>query len=169
MPKFIVEQLALYPADPEAAIELLTEMGAGDWARDHVVADGNVFGQFGRNEADLAFAYEMGTDKKLELEVLNYTDGANWMDDNRTNIAANRVSHIGMHCSADELADWREFFSERGIGVAQEVLTQSHTNPHIAGKRWYQYVIFDTLPILGVDVKFIVRQSAAPNAEADNE
>lgn len=158
MPKFIVEQLALYPSDPQAAIELLTEMGAGDWARDHVVADGNVFGEVGKNEADLAFAYEMGTQKKLELEVLHYTKGQNWMDDNRTNIAPHRVSHIGMHVSREELEKWREFFAERGIGIAQEVFTESHTNPHIAGKRWYNYVIFDTLPILGVDVKFIVRQ-----------
>lgn len=165
MPKFVIEQLALYPADPAAAIELLTEMGAGEWARDHVVANGQVFGEVGQNEADLAFAYEMGTPKPLELEVLNYTEGQNWMEDNRTNISPHRVSHIGMHCSAAELEEWREFFNNRGIAVAQEVLTESHTNPHIAGKRWYNYVIFDTLPILGVDVKFIVRHDQQPRGE----
>ena len=41
--------------------------------------------------------------------------------------------------------------------MAQEVMTESHTNPVIAGKRTYNYVIFDTKEILGVDVKFIVR------------
>jgi hypothetical protein len=46
--------------------------------------------------------------------------------------------------------------------VAQEVLTQSHTNPVISGKRWYNYVIFDTKDILGVDLKFIVRKEHAP-------
>ena len=46
---------------------------------------------------------------------------------------------------------------ERGIKVAQEVFTKSHTNPVIAGKRKYNYVIFDTKEILGVDLKFIVR------------
>ena len=156
MLKFKIEQLALCPADPAAAKELLTAMGAGAWAEDHVVAHGSVFGEEGRNEADLAFDYELF--KGSELEVLHYTEGPNWM-----RAAPNTVSHIGMHCSHEELLRWREFFDARGIGVAQEVLTESHTNPHIAGKRWYNYVIFDTRPILGVDVKFIVRRWEAPN------
>ena len=62
-----------------------------------------------------------------------------------------------MHCSADDLIEWRVFFQSRGIDVAQEVMTESHTNPVIAGKRSYNYVIFDTKDILGVDLKFIVR------------
>ena len=69
----------------------------------------------------------------------------------------NSVSHLGMHCTADELELWQEFFAERGIGIAQEVVTDSHTNPVISGKRLYNYVIFDTKEILGVDLKFIVR------------
>ena len=67
-----------------------------------------------------------------------------------------------MHCSAEELVQWRAFFAERDIPVAQEVFTESHTNPVIAGQRWYNYVIFDTKDILGVDLKFIVRL-AEPN------
>ena len=64
-----------------------------------------------------------------------------------------------MHCTADELLGWRDFFKKRDIPVAQEVVTESHTNPVIAGKRTYNYVIFDTKEILGVDVKFIVRKN----------
>lgn len=153
--KFRIEQLALCPRDPEAAKKLLTEMGAGKWAEDHVIARGEVFGDKCRNEADLAFEYELF--KGNEVEVLHYTDGNNWMK-----FAPNTVSHLGMHCSADELLKWREFFRVRDIPVAQEVLTESHTNPHIAGTRWYNYVIFDTRDILGVDVKFIVRLDAQP-------
>jgi hypothetical protein len=62
-----------------------------------------------------------------------------------------------MHCTADELLKWRKFFRDRGIQIAQEVFTDSHSNPAIAGKRSYNYVIFDTRKILGVDLKFIVR------------
>lgn len=151
---FRIEQVALCPANPAAAIELLTAMGAEEWARDHVRAEGRVFGDPGQNEADLAFNYDMLHGAR-ELEVLHYTNGPNWMD-----LRVSSVSHLGMHCSAAELADWREFFAERGISVAQEVMTQSHTNPTIAGERWYNYVIFDTNDILGVDVKFIVRRDS---------
>lgn len=155
--KFEIEQLAFYPADPAAAKELLTAMGHADWAEDHVVATGEVFGRHGReNEADLSFNYS-ALDKARELEVLHYTSGENWME-NRTGATPRRVSHIGMHCTEQELDDWKVFFGDRKIKVAQEVFTHSHTNPVIKGKREYHYVIFDTYDILGVDVKFIVRK-----------
>lgn len=148
---FEIEQVALCPANPDAAIELLSAMGMSEWAHDHVAARGAVLGGVAVNEANLAFNYQ-GLEKSHELEVLYYTKGANWMQDRLP-----RVSHLGMHCSEEDLAEWLAFFSERGIRVIQEVNTFSHTNPHIAGKRTYHYVIFDTYPILGVDIKFIVR------------
>ena len=151
--KFQIEQVALYPPSPEKAIKLLKEMGAEDWARDHVVAKGRVYAQKGlENEANLAFNYDMLTEAN-ELEVLEYTDGDNWMRYNGT-----RVSHLGMHCSEEELDEWKEFFKARNIDLAQEVHTSSHTNPVIKGKRLYHYAIFDTFPILSVDIKFIVRR-----------
>jgi len=151
--KFFIEQIALCPANPAAARKLLEEIGAVEWHEDKVVAEGNVFGEFGTNIANLSFNYDM-LEKANELEILDYTSGNNWMNyDQRPN----SVSHLGMHCSAEELAKWREFFAERNIGIAQEVFTQSHTNPVIKDKRKYNYVIFDTKSILGVDLKFIVR------------
>lgn len=162
MPDFKIEQIALYPPDPAAAKKLLGEMGAGEWANDIVVATGEVFGERGTNVADLAFDYTLGADreKALELEVLHYRAGRNWMDDGVSQRP--RVSHLGMHCSEAELRGWDTFFRNRGIGVAQAVVTESHANPAIAGKRWYKYVIFDTYPILGVDIKFIVRRDTPP-------
>lgn len=161
--QFKIEQIALCPRDPEAAIELLTAMGLKDWAHDHVVALGHVNKSATtpvRNAANLAFSYE-GFSEKRELEVLHYTDGANWMGGEKP-----RVSHLGMHCSHEDLERWREFFMGRGIPVAQEVNTWSHTNPVIAGKRWYHYCIFETYDILGVDIKFIVRRNAMPEGLA---
>lgn len=151
---FRIEQVALCPTDPAAAIALLTRMGAGEWARDHVKASGNVFGAGGTNEADLAFDYEMLKGAN-ELEVLHYTDGTNWMER-----SPNTVSHLGMHCSAKELLRWRKFMADEGFKEAQSVRTFSHTNPVIKGKRSYNYVIYDTRAVLGVDIKFIVRLEA---------
>lgn len=157
--KFTIEQIAICPSDPSAAKDLLRDMGAVEWSEDHVVADGWVFGYPSRNEADLSFNYDLVGGN--EFEVLHYTQGPNWMDDREAKNdwprRVNSVSHLGMHCTDEELFAWREFFSERGISIAQEVVTESHTNPVIAGKRNYNYVIFDTKSILGVDLKFIVR------------
>ena len=93
---------------------------------------------------------------------MHYTQGNNWMNDM---FRRNSVSHLGMHCTAKELTQWREFFASRDIPVAQEVMTQSHTNPVISGKRNYNYVIFDTKEILGVGLKFIVRIDVLPQGE----
>jgi len=150
--KFTIEQIAIVPKDPVAAKKLLSEIGAVEWAEDHVVATGNVFGNKGTNEANLSFNYDLFSGK--EFEVLDYTSGRNWIDYRGER---NTVSHLGMHCTAEELLHWREFFKARDIKVAQEVFTDSHTNPVIAGLRSYNYVIFDTKEILGVDLKFIVR------------
>lgn len=152
--QFKIEQIAICPANPEAAIALLTAMGAAEWAKDHVVANGRVYGQEGRNEADLAFNYDMFGGK--EFEVLNYTEGNNWMLHPER---INSVSHLGMHTTEEELALWKEFFAERSIAVAQEVFTESHTNPFLVDNgRKYHYCIFDTKGILGVDLKFICRK-----------
>jgi len=72
------------------------------------------------------------------------------------------VSHIGMHCTEEELERFRQKLNTMGIKVAQEVFTRSHTNEFlIEQKRKYHYVIFDTRAILGVDLKFIVRRENA--------
>lgn len=166
--KFILEQLAICPPDREKAIKLLKEIGLTKWTEDLVVAEGQVFGGAkATNVADLAFNYQTADDghgnpppnsKPLEFEVLNYRTGDHWMRAHEPS-----ASHLGMHVSNSELHDWRRFFAMRSIGVAQEVDTLSHNNPIIAGKRFYKYVIFNTRPILGIDLKFIVRRDVEAN------
>lgn len=150
--QFKIEQIAICPTDPAKAKQLLRDLGALEWAEDHVVALGEVFGMDVHSEANLSFNYEIFAGK--EFEVLEYTDGDNWL---KYGNRQNSVSHLGMHVTPAELLLWRKFFEDRGIKVAQEVVTQSHTNPVISGKRVYNYAIFDTKHILGVDLKFIVR------------
>ena len=170
--KFKIEQVALCPKDPARAIAFLTAIGLEEWSHDVVIAHGPVYGGIpDLNKANLAFNYQatrglpaqphgiQDAPKPLELEVLHYVKGDNWMQRRGPS-----VSHLGMHCSQDELLDWRKAFAAQGVAVAQEVFTQLHTNPLIAGQRWYNYVIFDTREILGVDLKFIVRYSEKPIA-----
>jgi hypothetical protein len=154
--KFFIEQIALCPPNPDRARALLAELGLTEWVHDHVNASGAVFGTPGRNAADLSFNYEntRPEGKPLELEVLHYTSGPNWM----AGMGA-AVSHLGMHCTAEELEAFRRKFAAMSVKVAQEVFTESHTNPFLLKTgRKYQYVIFDTRAILGVDLKFIVRR-----------
>lgn len=158
VPKFQIQQIALCPTNPALAMELLSALGLSEWFGDVVSAHGEVYSVVEPDsQAELNFNYQAGgsdpeASKPLELEVLHYTKGTNWMAAHQP-----RVSHLGMHCTEEELAQYREFFAERGISVAQELHTDNHTNPVIVCKRKYHYVIFDTYDILGVDLKFIVR------------
>ncbi len=136
-------------------MQFLADIGIDSWVDDEVTAEiiemNSFFGRRRtRNTAKLSFNYSALSGN--ELEVLTYERGPNWMK-GRTP----RASHIGMHCTAEELTEWREFMAKRDIRVAQEVETVHHTNPAIANKRRYNYVVFDTAWLIGVDLKFIVR------------
>ena len=63
-----------------------------------------------------------------------------------------------MHCSAEELEKMeRIFFTREQLKFLKRFLQTHIPILVIAGKRSYNYVIFNTRPILGVDLKFIVR------------
>lgn len=174
MPAFKIEQIALSIPNAQRAQDFLAKIGLTEWFHDHVVAKGHVFQEHPykgshdeeTNEADLRFNYQAGNGsddgagKPLELEILSYTKGENWIEENVSELDAheNQVSHLGMHVTAEELEGWRDFFYAEDISVAQEVNTESHTNPAIKDTRRYKYVIFDTRDIIGVDLKFIVRK-----------
>lgn len=167
MPQFKIEQIALYPENSVRARNFLAKLGMSEWFHDDVVARGSVHTERDcENEAHLAFNYQAGngTDadavKPLELEVLTYTDGENWMDvamDCGEVGKFGAVSHLGMHVTEEQLVEFDQVMRDEGISVAQRVVTKSHTNPAIKDSRRYKYVIYDTRFLIGVDLKFIVR------------
>lgn len=156
MTQFKIEQIALYPKDPKAAKALLLALGLSAWVEDTVAARGTVIDKpyTVYNVANLSFNYEAAPDNgKLELEILDYKIGDHWMARR-----AQSVSHLGMHCTEEELDGFKAKFAELKIPVAQEVNTEAHSNPAIKDSRRYHYCIFATRNILGVDLKFIVRK-----------
>jgi len=102
--KFEIQQIALNAPDSDVAIEILRDLGLTSWVTDVVTATGAINGSNGTNIAELNFNYQAGSGsdveagKPLELEVLNYTKGNNWLE-NRPHC----VSHLGMHVTNDEL------------------------------------------------------------------
>lgn len=164
MPQFKIEQLALAldPKREDLALKFLARCGIKDWTNDMVKATGTVYATSGKNEAHLRFNYDAFSGK--ELELLKYEKGPNWLQHSAQLPA---VSHIGMHCSEDDLADWRVVMAEFEIRLAQEVWTDSHSNPRIAGCRRYHYVIYNTRGLIGVDMKFIVRRIVNQDEEDD--
>lgn len=153
-----IEQLAIACKNPEKVIGALsTVFGAGQWSEDTVVARGKVHGFPTENQASLNFNYQIGP---FEFELLNYEHGNNWhtyVCNEEGNKAENFLSHLGVHI--DDPADFEHTYKvlQEQFNIAQEVVTQSHTNEAIKDLRRYRYVIFDSRKILGFDLKIIQR------------
>jgi Glyoxalase/Bleomycin resistance protein/Dioxygenase superfamily len=153
-----IDQVAIVCRDSAATRAALDRIFSGEdtcltWHKDTVHATGNVFGNHDTgNIANLSFNYELMANR-LEFEVLQYVEGANWHDTAMHPTPG--FSHLGMH--VDDVSWWVAHMSELGYKVAQQVVTDSHTNPAIKNSRRYQYVIFDTRETIGFDLKLIQR------------
>ena len=151
-----IEQIAFGAKDPIKIIELFkTTLGLTDWIEDEVSADGIVDGRAANNIAKLYFNYQWG----IELEILRYSSGANWHQFRNPLDLPIFASHMGYHCTEEQAQEKIVQMYTCGINVIQEVYTYKHTNPVIAGKRLYHYIVFDSLSLLGFDLKLIVRQN----------
>jgi hypothetical protein len=157
--KFKIEQIALAISQTREAeaLALLAALGITEWTHDTVTAKGDVLADKDvTNVAALSFNYTALSEAR-ELELLRYREGRNWLQFD----LQPRVSHLGMHVTEWELAEFRALLEqEHHLMLAQEVFTQQHTNPAIAGKRWYHYVIYKAVHLIGVDLKFIVRRDS---------
>jgi hypothetical protein len=145
-----IDQIAFNTKNPLALMTTFQAMGLTEWHHDVVKASGEVYGNFASNRAELHFNYQLG----IELEILHYQEGDNWLRGGREK----DLSHLGCHIETEEEVNAiKEKMKGLGIGIAQEVYTTSHTNPVIAGKRKYHYVIFASKPFIGFDLKIIRR------------
>lgn len=145
--KFIIDQITLYPQNPDKAIALLTEMGMSDWARDHICATSTVFCGPGVTEANSSICAA----NVHELEVLNYNYGQSWMGNVNKGVTA---ACLSMNVTEKELDDWMEFFSSRGILCLQAALSHAHSSAAMRGKVRRE-LVFDTRRILSIDVRIV--------------
>jgi len=152
---FKIDQFA-FTSTARDADALLKLLGWTDWTTDEVVAQ--FVKSSSTNTARLSFNYAAAPGP-VEVERLQYESGRNWLERPNRQVS---VSHVGMHCTEDELAAWKAKLVAFGLNIVQEVRTTSHTNPAIRGKRFYHYCIFGANHLLGFDLKFIVREDVEP-------
>lgn len=164
--KFKIEQLEIRPENRERARKLLEMIGLTNWIDDTAIACGNVLGRTTQNEAQLSCSYDGEPAGPLKLELINYSGDP--IDNSMGNVSQNLtaitgdatasiISHIGMHCTLTELAEWRALLTKAGIHVVHETTTTKHANPEVELTRRYLFCTFGTRHILGCDLKFIVR------------
>jgi hypothetical protein len=168
-----IDQIALYTDSPFIAQGLLGHLfGLTEWTPDIVVAHGTVFGEpVAQVAGELWFNYQAG----IEVEVLRYFTNNHWHakraeERNYPSLVYPRifVSHLGMH--VDDMAVARVPFEKAGWHVAQELWTDSHTNPYLLERgRTYHYVVWDSRHIIGFDLKLIQRLEAGAKAKGEQK
>lgn len=154
-----IDQLAFIARSDsdEMAIKRQLRLQDADWVEDTVVAKGYVrgHGEAAVNKAKLLFNYDLG----VEVEILRYTEGANYPDIG--NVPSCNLAHIGMHVEKGmEIPSPLAGFVF-ACPMIQQVCTQEHTNEFLlsTGRR-YRYTIYDTKALLGVYLKVIERLEA---------
>jgi len=113
--------------------------------------DPNDTSTYTMSKAHLRFNYSLG----IELELLTYEEGFHWhMGSTPFERGSAFLSHHGFHMEPGESIP----AMMNHCPVAQHMITESHTNPYlIENGRRYEYLIVDTLAMLGNYSKFIWR------------
>lgn len=156
--RFPIQQVAIYttirPHELQNSLNVLFGL-KDNWVEDDVIADGEVWGEpVYHLRAKLMFQYNLIPG--VEFEILYYENfEQSWLA-RRSPREAIGLSHMGLHVESveDSITLVREVY---GFKIAQKVRTHVHSNPAIAGKREYTYVIFDSRERLGFDLKLIQR------------
>lgn len=155
-----MDQVAFYCATEDAERRIKESFGLAEreWINDEVTANSivmNLDGSFDLtvNKGLLQFNYDLG----VELEILRYTDGLNWVQQrNGADPSLPFVNHVGIHLGDDE-----EFPDMPGSLLVQETRTISHTSAYLTKEgspgfgRLYHYKIWELQ--LGSYVKYIRR------------
>lgn len=133
-------------------IKRLLRLEKANWIVDEATAKGQVPGTFygvpafGENVARLEFNYDFG----IELEILRYLKGHNYLDA----FGVTGLCHLGCHLRTG----CQPPINLTGIQIVQQVQTTAHTSAYLQQTgRKYRYTIYDTRKVLGVFFKVIER------------
>lgn len=148
-----IDQVAFYTEDLARTREEFGRLfGMTDWIQDIAIGHGTVFDvPISHQVGELWFNYQNG----FEVELLHYHTPVHWHAV-RGGQRSPRLSHLGIHVQDMALA--RLPYEKAGWKVAQELWTDSHTNPYLRERgRTYHYVVWDSRDFVGFDLKLIQR------------
>lgn len=154
-----LDQVAFCARSTEHEFLIKKSLGllGAQWIEDEVVATGYVNGISGEttNRAKLLFCYKYG----IEIEILQYLEGKNYLDQEESFIESLKPCHFGFHVEKGKnLPEGTENKVFGRFDVAQQVVTQSHTNEFLieTGRR-YRYTIYNSKHVFGTHLKVIER------------
>jgi len=144
-------QVAIYHHNPEQAILWWSNLGFGNWHRDHAILQGLEDGLESQKSATMVFNYDI---MPLELEYVSYHGPRNQHDPRDGSQPF--ISHLSTIVDdVDQKA--YELTITLGRAPYHRFVTGKHTNPNVVGKKRFREAIFDTASLFGFDIKLIQR------------
>lgn len=146
-------QLAIYHPEPNAAIRFLSGIGFNDWHRDSAKLKGLLVtgGSMRQTEisAEMVFNYQILNGRELEfVSYLNHPHPRYGRE------VAPFISHLSAYVE-DVQKSAEDIESEFGMIPFHRFDTGNHTNPRVAGKKFFREAIYQTRQKLGFDLKLI--------------
>lgn len=137
---------------------MLRDIGLTDWFVDNVTAKGKMHERENIEVMEQCFStYEADDNSEIRtpvaLELSRHIAGPTY-----NGIQRNFVSHLGMYVTEEQLDRFRIYFDNKWVAVLMDMDTTNHSDPSTNVTARFHYVVFDTRPIIGVDLMFIVRK-----------
>lgn len=131
------------------AVGYWKSLGYTNWIKDTATLKGVLYGEPVETSALMLFNYDI---MPMELEFLSYHGPSrwHWVPDYKSPF----VSHMSVYTD-DVIRDTRRMTERLGFAPFHRFITQSHTNPGVAGKKRFIESIFGSHEILGYDIKLI--------------
>lgn len=142
-------QVAIYTRDLDGAVSEMADLGFLEFYQDRAILDGYYREKHCRINAQMLFNYQMLPGK--ELEFVRY-DGHPSREYSQA--PAPFLSHMSAYvdnidAAVERIADYQGFLP------FHRFTTSEHSNPRVAGKKYFKEAIYETNLTLGFNVKLI--------------
>lgn len=144
-------QVALYTYDIADSVAFLSSLGFDEWHSDTATLEGFYQGNECKVNAEMAFNYQILGGR--ELEFVSYEDHPEPLYQHSTGKLP-FLSHLSAYVDnvAAAVENIRE---EHGHSPYHLFQTGNHTNPRVAGKKFFREAIYDTRAEIGFNLKLI--------------
>lgn len=147
-------QMAVCTNDVASSIGCLNTLGFTEWSRDNAMLNGTYAGKPCTMEAQMAFNYQIFPGK--EFEFVRYFGHPEDRFGGKLRSGNSRpfISHISAYVDDITVACAR-VEQEKGMVPIHRFNTSGHTNPRVAGRKYFKEAMYDTYHDIGFNIKLI--------------
>lgn len=155
-------QIAIYTTRIDDSVGELFNMGFKDWSFDTATLEGYHFGVDTKIKATMAFNYQFLGGRELEyVSYVGHPEPRFWQKEEWGGLT--RPAALGEDTFISHMSSYVTDLEESIKDVERKYkmvpfhmfVTSNHSNPAVAGRKFFKEAIYDTRKIIGFNVKLI--------------